>query len=115
MRKGLIVIILSLLLCFCSCDSKDNSHIYDYYYQDIEVSVTKIDKTIYFAQTHRYIVNYTVENSKHEVTKFFTDYGVGTPPNSYYYEKGDILKAKIKVIFIKNSNQVVDKRLISLY
>lgn len=117
----------SLFLLFCclflftSCGDMNSSN-YEkpeqphLYWKDIDVVVTEIDKRYWFATTHWYTVNITVYNEEYNLTQTFEDESSGLfVPNSWNYEKGDVIKAQLYSWKMDSTGEIVKRQINKIY
>lgn len=114
-----VVLLFSLLICLCSCALPEPDPNYTppeqphLYWKDIDVVVTDISRRHWFAGTHRYEVNITVESEEYGLTRTLSYNGSGFfgCPSQWNYEVEDVVKAQL-YSWVMDSTGEVTRRLI---
>lgn len=115
-----VVLLFALMLCMYGCDLPEPDPNYvppeqpHLYWKDIDVVVTSINRRHWFASTHWYEVDITVESEEYGLTRTLTYKGSGVfgCPGQWNYEVGDIVKAELYT-WVMDSTGEVTKRLIN--
>ena len=87
------------------------------YWKDIDVVVTEIDKRHWFASTHWYVVNVTVESEEYGLEQTFEIKGSGAfgCPSQWNYQKGDIVKAELYSWVMDSTGEVTKRTINQIY
>lgn len=119
MKKIALLVVLTamLLLSACSCSSytpKEQPHLY---WKDIDVVVTDIDKRHWFAGTHWYVVEITVESEEYGLEETFEIEGSGAfgCPEQWRYEEGQTVKAELYSWVMDSTGEVVRREINQVY
>lgn len=123
MKKYALIIVLLIALCLTGCNIKTKDSAYQpqerphLYWKDIDVIVTDIDKRHWFATTHWYVVNITVESEEYGLIKSFEIKGSGTfgCPNEWDYEEGQIIKAELFSWVMDSTGEVTRREINKIY
>lgn len=116
-----IAIAALVIFAFSACDGVptnnrtpvEQPHLY---WKDIDVVVTDINKTHWYASTHWYSVDITVKSEEYGLEKSFNAKGSGafSAPKEWEYEKGDIVKARLYSWVMESTGEVVRREIHSL-
>ena len=123
MKKYALIIMLLIALCLTGCNIKTKDSAYQpqerphLYWKDIDVIVTDIDKRHWFATTHWYVVNITVESEEYGLSKSFEIKGSGAfgCPNEWDYEEGQIIKAELFSWVMDSTGEVTRREINKIY
>ena len=121
-RYTLLIILTSLLLLTGCCQFNKNTsytkqeqpHLY---WKDIDVVVTDIDKRHWYALTHWYVVEITVESKEYDLTESFELKGSGVfgCPNQWDYEEGQVIKAELYSWVMDSTGEVIKRKIHKVY
>lgn len=119
MKKFASFITFAAILLFsaCSCSSytpKEQPHLY---WKDIDVVITDIDKRHWFAGTHWYVVEITVESEEYGLEETFEIEGSGAfgCPEQWRYEEGQTVKAELYSWVMDSTGEVVRREINQVY
>jgi len=121
MKKFLpfLCLVIFSISVFCGCENSDyippeEPHLY---WKDIDVVVTDVSKQHWYATTHRYIVNVTVQSEEYGLTQTFTFRGSGAfgCPPQWNYQKGDIVKAQLFSWVMDSTGEVTKRQIHQVY
>ena len=124
MKKILtILLILALILCTVGCAGNSNTTDYTIpeephlYWKDIDVVVTDIDKQHWFAGTHWYSVQITVESEEYNLERTIEFKGSGAfgKPGQWDYKTGDIVTAQLYSWVMDSTGEVVRRKINTIY
>lgn len=116
--KKILLSILSCFLCLTiltACDLPEQPHCY---YETIDVKVTEIDKSSYFAAfAWQYTVKLTVYSKEYDITYKHTYKGQGINgcPKQWKYEKGDTVKAQLYTWTLDSTGEIVRREINKVY
>lgn len=124
--KKFILMIITIILCMtcltcCGIAEKDRTyHIKEQphlYWKDIDVVVTDIDKKHWFATTHWYEVDITVESKEYGLIKNFEIKGSGAYgcPKEWNYEEGQTVKAQLYSWVMNSTGEIIRREINKIY
>lgn len=125
MKRILMTFIaITIILCFFSGCIAGNAET-DYtiteephlYWKDIDVVVTDIDKRHWFAGTHWYSVQITVESEEYNLERTIEFKGSGAfgKPGQWDYKTGDIVTAQLYSWVMDSTGEVVRRKINTIY
>ena len=87
------------------------------YWKDIDVVVTDIDKRHWFASTHWYVVNLTVQSEEYGLIENFEIEGSGAfgCPKEWNYEEGQTVRAQLYSWVIDSTEEVTRRKINKVY
>ena len=102
-----MVCLFSLILLFltgCSYESRPIG----YYDEQVSATVTRVEKTSWFAVTHRYLAQIWVTDNKYGTTKTYQSYASGALylPEYWDYEKGDQITVTVRIEYFMDTYEV---------
>lgn len=122
MKKYLLILLMVLTLFVAGCASPDGiqyqpqeqPHLY---WKDINVVVTDIDRRHWYASTHWYVVNITVQSEEYGLTKTFEIKGSGAfgCPSQWDYEEGQTVKAELYSWVMDSTGNVIKREINKVY
>ena len=117
-----LTLIVFMVSIFCGCGYEpdpnyvppEQPHLY---WKDIDVVVTEIDKRHWFASTHWYVVNVTVESEEYGLEQTFEikGYGAFGCPSQWNYQDGDIVKAELYSWVMDSTGEVTKRTINRIY
>lgn len=123
MKKLLsFLITIVIILCFFTgCDLPQTDYVRPeephLYWKDINVVVTDIATRHWFASTHWYQVDITVESKEYGLERTFTYKGSGMfgCPSQWGYDTGDVVKAELYSWVMDSTGEVVRREIHAVY
>lgn len=125
MKRILMAFIaITIILCFfsgCTANSAETDYTIPeephLYWKDIDVVVTDIDKRHWFAGTHWYSVQITVESEEYNLERTIEFKGSGAfgKPGQWDYQTGDIVTAQLYSWVMDSTGEVVRRKINTIY
>ena len=123
MKKYALIIMFIISLCLTGCNIEPSNREYrvqeqpHLYWKDIDVVVTDIDKRHWFASTHWYTINLTVESEEYGLIDTFEIEGSGSfgCPKEWNYEEGQIVKAQLYSWVMDSTGEVIKREIHEVY
>ena len=123
MKKCALIIMSLIILCLTGCNINAKGNTYQpqeqphLYWKDIDVIVTDIDKRHWFATTHWYVVNITVESEEYGLIENFEKKGSGAfgCPKEWNYEEGQTVKAQLYSWVMDSTGEVTRREINKIY
>lgn len=116
MKEYALIFILLITLCLtgCSIEIKEQPQEHPHlYWKDTEAVITKIDKKHWFATTHHWEIDMTVEIEEYNLTKRFTiiDTGAWNCPDEWELEKGDTIEVILYSWKMDSTGKIVKREI----
>lgn len=123
MKKYILIIVLVTTICLASCHTEATDQTYQapeqphLYWKDINVTIVDIDKKHWFAGTHWYVVDLTVESEEYKLIETFEIKGSGAfgCPSAWNYEEGQVVEAKLYSWVMDSTGEVVKREINRVY
>lgn len=123
MKKYVLIIMIVVILFLTGCNMQIDDSTYQppeqphLYWKDIDVVVTDIDKRHWFATTHWYKVEITVESEEYGLIEDFEIKGSGLfgRPDEWDYEEGQIVRAELYSWVMDSTGEVVRRKINRVY
>ena len=113
MKKVVYVICICILCLVVGCSPPESPRIY---VEDIKVEIVDISKNKYYEDYMHYDVVCTVYSEEYDITATITENGGGLwIPDSWYYEKGDIVTVRMYSKVIESTGEVIERKISGFY
>ena len=105
-RIGLILSCCMLLIMLTGCGHE--SRPVGYYEEQVSATVTRVNKTSWFAGTRHYQAQIWVTDNKYGATKMYQSYASGMfyLPEHWNYEKGDQIAVVVRIEYFMDTYEV---------
>ena len=106
-RIGLILSCCMLLIMLTGCGHHESRPI-GYYEEQVTATVTRAEKSSWYAGTRHYQARIWVTDNKYGATKMYQSYASGMfyLPEHWDYEKGDQITVTIRIEYFMDTNEV---------
>lgn len=104
MKMVVLFSLLLLVLTGCSYESRPVG----YYEEQVSATVTRVDKSSWYAGTRHYQARIWVTDNKYGATKMYQSYASGMfyLPKHWNYEKGDQITVTVRIEYFMDTNEV---------
>lgn len=105
-RIGLILSCCFLLIILTGCGHE--SRPVSYYEEQVSATVTRVNKTSWFAGTRHYQAQIWITDNKYGATKMYQSYASGMfyLPEHWNYEKGDQITVIVRIEYFMDTNEI---------